>query len=111
MAKLSGEKAQQHITPHGFRLVDLKEKRLLCNGCYWNDQPNEENSFHIGMELLPVTSSLPEVVYFVPATDYHECWDPISPSYDPNLEVPENVIEGWEMDLASAFPIHLNSSR
>ena len=110
-AQLSGEDAQTLITAHGFRLVDLKAKRILCNGCYWNDQPDENSVFHIGMELLPVTSELPEVVHFVPITDYHECWDPVSPKYDPDLEKPENVIEGWEMDLTNAIPIQLRITR
>lgn len=111
MAKLSGQEAQRLLAPHGFRLVDLKKERILCNGCYWDDQPNEENSFSIGMELLPVANNLPNVVYFVPAIDYHECWDPVSPKYDPSLEKPENVMEGWELDLANAVPIQLNITR
>jgi len=111
LAKLSGAKAQQLLTPHGFRLVDLKGERILCNGCYWNDRPDEENDIQIGMELLPVSTALPEIVYFVPATDYRECYDPVSPYYDPSLEKPENVIEGWELDLANAIPVQLNITR
>jgi len=95
------------LPAHGFRLVDLKGQRMLCNGCYWDDQTDDAAGLHVGMPLIPTVDQLPDTVTFAPAISYIEHWDPASPKYDGGIGKPANVIDGWELDLTNAIHIPL----
>ena len=108
-ARMYGDADTIHrfLSPHGFRLVDLESRRILNNVCYWDEQSDKLDGMLIGMTLLPVAGDLPEKVYFVPVTGYNESWDENAHHYEPDLEKPENVIEGWTCDLEHAVAIQL----
>lgn len=93
--------------PYGLSLIDRETKRILNNGCSWNPDFCEEDGLTVEMSLLPVSGSLPEIVYIAPAVSYTDKLDPSSPHYNASLKANENVIQGWEYDFSRAVAIPL----
>lgn len=90
----------------GLYLVDWEGHRVLNQGCIWDDQTGD-TSIHFTMNLQPIPGELPGRILICPEKDYNDRWNEASPSFDPTLTRPEDVIGSQQFDLARAVEVVL----
>lgn len=91
----------------GVCLVDREHQRILNNGTRYRDDDLDKGYAPVSLQLWSLKDALPDQVYLVPVTSYKPELDPSLPNYDPELEVPEDTIEGFTLDWERAIAIDL----
>ena len=103
-------KMKELMVEYGLCLVDRENNRVLNNGCIWDYQPEEADTFHFTMYLNPLIGELPKQLWLAPAIAFNNTWEESDPHYDPNAAKPENVVECWQLDYGNAAVIDLNTT-
>lgn len=91
----------------GVCLVDREHQRILNNGTRYRTDDLDKGFAPVSLQLWSLKDALPDQVYLVPVTAYTPELDPTLPNYDPELEAPEDTIEGFTLDWDRAIAIDL----
>ena len=91
----------------GLILADKEGDRALNINCIWDDEPDANGKLNFSLEFYPVADKLPERVYLASYTAHDPRWDKHSPSYNPSVEKPENVVGAFQLDFSRSIQIDL----